>query len=510
MLSIFSRIKNKIRNFVKNKNLPSRLRNYNVVIGNEIISVDINNSMVIDENEEIDEYNDVHVSGSASRSGTGTETGTLRSSKPTHTRRLFNIEVDETVVKHDYELQELLKMMQIYQIDVKNITLESRFENAVNNIHNASDIIKIKMKLLYIIIANNLYRSLFEEKKQYRSTKNNQYVGVFRYNDYIIRIDDCPYSFINEADVIKATAGFSENNNIVRPFLMYMNIRYNLKTKDICDCRQPYCECIYTDIADIADIPSTVLKDDSNNDNNEVNYDTSGNQIARACFDKLRKNTVSFSIQYYVKDTVSLYTWVRENLCNDVYNRFSSMQYTFFIHLFYKCAKLLRDIHNVSVVHGDIKPDNILIREHSNFNINHPEKCKNFTVYLIDFGLSGIHNIGIGTGGTIPYCHPEFKNIVDTDRSSKYNWKILDVKHDVWSLGVLFLTMYIYRDFYNYYHKYPNYFFLKDGYVSSLIIDVITDARLNELFGKMLTPNCISSQEVCDILQNVISSPPKQ
>lgn len=161
MLSIFSRIKNKIRNFVKNKNLPSRLRNYNVIIGNEIISVDINNSMVIDENEEIDEYNDVHVSGSASRSGSAS----MRSSKPTHTRRLFNIEVDETVVKHDYELQELLKMMQIYQIDVKNITLESRFENAVNNIHNASDIIKIKMKLLYIIIANNLYRSLFEEKK---------------------------------------------------------------------------------------------------------------------------------------------------------------------------------------------------------------------------------------------------------------------------------------------------------------------------------------------------------
>jgi serine/threonine protein kinase len=173
--------------------------------------------------------------------------------------------------------------------------------------------------------------------------------------------------------------------------------------------------------------------------------------------------------------------------------------------LFHQCALLLRDIHRVGVVHGDIKPDNILIREHLNFNINHPERCKNFTVYLIDFGLSGPHKKGLGTGGTIPYCHPEFKNITDTTRSSKYNWKPLDMKHDVWSLGITFLTMYIYRDFYSYYHKYPNYFFLKDGYVSSIVIDVITDSAINDLFTKMMTADCIPIEDVCQLLQNMQS-----
>ena len=75
------------------------------------------------------------------------------------------------------------------------------------------------------------------------------------------------------------------------------------------------------------------------------------------------------------------------------------------------------------------------------------------------------------------------------------------MKHDVWSLGITFLTMYIYRDFYNYYNKYPSYFFLKDGYVSSLIIDVITDKKLNSLFTKMMTVHCIPSQDICDILK---------
>ena len=100
----------------------------------------------------------------------------------------------------------------------------------------------------------------------------------------------------------------------------------------------------------------------------------------------------------------------------------------------------------------------------------------------------------------------EFKNIKDTNRSSKYNWKKLNTKHDVWSLGLTFLTMYIYRDFYNYYHKYPSYFFLRNGYVSSLILDVITDTKIHDLFTKILTVDCISSNEVITLLENMAVS----
>lgn len=478
MLSVFSKIKNNIRDFVKKKRLQRRLRNYAVVIGDDIMRpyIDVTNDTPSPIVEDID-------------SGP-TPTPPTPPPSPVKTRRLFKIELDESIIKADYELQDLLKRMDIHAVDISNVTLEKRFETSVNEVQNVSDIVKIKIRLLYIIIANDIYRNMFEEKKQYRSVKIPQYIGVFRYNDYIIRIDDCPYSFINESDVINATSGFDETTNIIRPFLVYMNIRHNYIQNDTCDCKKPNCGCVYIDHAE--------QEFECGRDEPDV--------IARRCFEKLRKNTISFSIQYYVKDTVSIYTWVKETMTTDIYNRFSTIQHKFFIELFYRCALLLRDIHNVGVVHGDIKPDNILIREHSNFNINHPEKCKNFTLYLIDFGLSGIHNVGIGTGGTKPYCHPEFKNIQDTTRGTKYNWKTVNIKHDVWSLGLSFLTIYIYRDFYNYYHKYPNYFFLKNGYVSSLIMDVITNPKINELFTQMMTADCIPIMEVCRLLQDINTS----
>jgi len=459
MLSILSNIKNKISDIINRKRTKRRLRNYHVVMDDTITSIYVNEH----ESTEPQIFEEPPPPS------------------PVATTRLFNTEIDQSAITNDYEIQDLLRIMDLYKFDISNITLESRFETLVNAIPNASEISKIKIKLLYIIIANDWYRDLFEEKKKYPSVKVTQRVGVFRYNDYIIRIDDCPFSFMNESDVTKATINI-KNDNIIRPFLIYMNIRHNPLTNDICECRKPRCECEYKD---------------------NVENETSTCEIGSHVFKKLRTNTISFSIQHYVKDSVLLYTWVRENISSDIYNRFLSIHRVFFVHLFYKCALLLRDIHSVNIVHGDIKPDNILICEHDNFNINHPERCKNFTVYLIDFGLSGFHKLGVGTGGTVPYCHPEFKNIVDTNRTTRYNWKKIDVKHDVWSLGISFLTMYIYRDFYNYYNNYPNYFFLKNGYVSSLIMDVISDTPINELFTKMMTDVCIPSSEVCALLEEM-------
>lgn len=470
MLSIFSSIKKRL--FSSNK--KPKNHKYNIVFEDEIMPVDLTNDRDGDPPPQ-------------------PPSPPPPPPSPVVTRRLFNTVLDNDIIKKDYELQKLVNIIDLYQFNVENVILESRIEQLINNIPNVTDILKIKIKILYVIIAHDIYRNLFEEKKRYHSTKTKQYIGVFRYNDYIIRIDDSPYSFINEADVVAASVD-NIDANIIQPFLIYTNIRRN-SVGEICDCLATNkCECKYTD--DVAEQPSS--SSEGGGDDDDGGYD-----VGLVSYKKLRENTISFSIQYYVKDTVSLYNWVNANIGNCAYNKFSSIQHPFFIHLFYQCARLLQKIHKVSVVHGDIKPDNILIREHDDFNINHPEKCKRFTVFLIDFGLSGIHDVGVGTGGTIPYCHPEFKNIVDTNRSSKYNWKIMNKKHDVWSLGVAFITMYIYRDFYNYYHKYPSYFFMKDGYVSSLIIDVITHDKLNRVFTKLLSIECISSEELCDILEHM-------
>ena len=159
MLSIFSNIKNKIINIISSRNNKKRLRTYEVIIGNNIMNVDTSDDDNHDENHNENEH-----------------LGKLPPQpSPNITRRLFNLEIDETIIKKDYELQDLLKKMHIYQIDVTNVILESRIENALRDIHDVTDIMKIKVKLLYIIIANNMYRALFEEKKQYRSIKTKQY-----------------------------------------------------------------------------------------------------------------------------------------------------------------------------------------------------------------------------------------------------------------------------------------------------------------------------------------------
>jgi hypothetical protein len=466
MLAFITKIKNNIRDKLKNRRSVKRTRQYEVVMESDIFTVNT-------ENDDLDHD----------------ETPDTPTPSPVITRTLFRTKIDNTIITEDYELQELLRIMNMYKIDIEDIILEPRYEAAIHNIPGASDILKIKMRILYIIIAHNIYRDLFEEKKLYRSAKTKQYIGVFRYNGYILRIDDSPYSFTNETAVINALnygtgPDDAVDTRIIRPFLVYSNIKQNLKN-GVCDCRAALCDCKYYDDAD-----------------NSHGMDTLAH-VPRLFYNRLRENMISFSIQHYVKDTQTLYNWVSDNIGHSVYNQFSTIPFPFFIHLFYQCAELLRNIHALSVVHGDIKPDNLLIREHKEFDINHPKKCKNFTVYLIDFGLSGISGKGTGTGGTIPYCHPEFKNIRDTLKVSKYNWRTVQLKHDVWSLGVAFFTLYIYRDFYSYYRKYPEYVFTSNGYVSSLILDVIYHNKLHELFIKILSVDCIPIDEVCDLLRGM-------
>ena len=459
MLAFFSKIKKRIRETLDKRNRLRKERSYAIIMESSIIPVKCDSSLVEPE-----------------------------TSAPS-TRRLFCYDIEESSIQNDFECQELLTTMRRARIELAGLVLEPRIEEMIENIPNTTSITKVKLRIIYIIIALDIYNTLFVEKKHYRSLRSTRYLGVFRYKEYIIRIDDSPYSFINEADVSNALEGtVTAESGVVLPFLIYTNIRRD-KCNKICECvpSSTYCECKYYDNA--GSHPSMDnLKSD-----------------ALSFYNKLRKDAISFSIQYYVENTMPLYNWVKDNFGSYVYSQFSNIQYPFFIHLFYKCAVLFRILHRAGIVHGDVKPDNILIREESTFDIHHPERCKHFKVFLIDFGLSGIQGKGYGTGGTIPYCHPEFKNIRDTNKSSKYYWKTLEVKHDVWSLGIGFLTMYIYRDFYSYYYKYPKYFFTNTGYVSSLILDVITHSGLHELFTKMMTQESISINEVCDLLHAMIT-----
>jgi len=80
-------------------------------------------------------------------------------------------------------------------------------------------------------------------------------------------------------------------------------------------------------------------------------------------------------------------------------------------------------LHNSKIIHGDLKPDNILIQKNKR---NSKPECE-FTVKLTDFGMAFLSSAGRGEtrGGSFPYMAPECLT---------RGW--IDPRSDLFSLGV--------------------------------------------------------------------------
>ena len=122
--------------------------------------------------------------------------------------------------------------------------------------------------------------------------------------------------------------------------------------------------------------------------------------------------------------------------------------------------QLIQKLHDKGVVHGDIKPGNILIQNITNIP------------YIIDFGLCGINNVSEGTGGTKPYCNPTTLNVYN-DKEDSYEWTKNCKNNDLWSISLLFATIIIFRYCYNLYADYPSDFFDSEKYVTNKYIQRI-------------------------------------
>lgn len=126
-------------------------------------------------------------------------------------------------------------------------------------------------------------------------------------------------------------------------------------------------------------------------------------------------------------------------------------------------AQSIRFCHDKNLVHGDIKPDNIVIIKE--FKRDEPFTTRRDSVpdaYLIDFGMCGRANHDTGTGGTRPYCAPETLNVrmtsahkEDSNECDNYNWCKLSKAHDVWSFGVMLFTMISYKKLFSRYSEFP-------------------------------------------------------
>ena len=134
----------------------------------------------------------------------------------------FSTILNKCDIESDYSLFDLKRIVTEHNIKIEDLILDDVFESeidicdsdsdngdgGVNNgdariIEKNYDIFKTKMRLFYVIIANNLHDRIFNKKKVYTSSSATHCVGVFQYDNYIIRIDDSPHCFESEKEVIK-------------------------------------------------------------------------------------------------------------------------------------------------------------------------------------------------------------------------------------------------------------------------------------------------------------------
>ena len=212
-----------------------------------------------------------------------------------------------------------------------------------------------------------------------------------------------------------------------------------------------------------------------------------------------RRDIRSIEVQPFLKNSMVLHKWYKSAFFNLKNHDFviGSMMLTL--------ARSIKFCHDVGLVHGDIKPDNILVTYDEDdlgtetdpasqsenveqtmssgtrnrlFNITGKTRnhCDIPTVYLIDFGMCGHHEKDEGTGGTRPFCAPETTNIKvppplnQNDKKARYSepytWCTLNKQHDIWSWGFILYTIIAYRDIYNVYEEYPSDAFDDSGYIN--------------------------------------------
>lgn len=242
----------------------------------------------------------------------------------------------------------------------------------------------------------NYLRNLFQIKKYQGdlSTSTIRY-GVFETNNFIVKIDDHYTIFVPELLLMSTFGkGIIPTHNIVLPYFVH------------------------------------IKKDNKDTPNAPAH--------------------MNFSIQPRIKNTLSLRKWI-----NLLSNRSYSVSY--YIQLCITVSKSILFMHSHNIVHGDIKPDNILIELSSN------------KPYIIDFGMSGLHKISQGTGGTLPFCCPETNNGLNT-RNDNYLWIRNNKQNDLWSIAFVFSTIVIFKNSYLYYDDYPLNYFVKDGYINMMFL----------------------------------------
>jgi serine/threonine protein kinase len=198
------------------------------------------------------------------------------------------------------------------------------------------------------------------------------------------------------------------------------------------------------------------------------------------CHMKMSNPQLFYSVQPFITNGITLDMWInsikyKSNFVEIVYDAFMQL------------AGILKELHDVECVHGDLKPSNILIVQQQN--------ATNVYVFLIDFGLSGIHQESTNaSGGTLPFCAPETENTIANTNDGNdvikrpqyfdYNWVTHNKSHDIWSLGFIFMTIFVFKNVKLFYHDYPSDFFLSTGYISPRYFRMIPHETIQNIMSE--------------------------
>jgi serine/threonine protein kinase len=262
-------------------------------------------------------------------------------------------------------------------------------------------------------------------------------------------------------------------------------------------------------------------------------------------FDKInikvkRQDIMCIEVQPVLKHSVVFHKWYTAA-------QFNPKNHDYVIgSMMLSLARSIKYCHDIGLVHGDIKPDNLLVTYEPPDETNETKETKetkedeegegenmdmDFTkwrkflkvdvtgktrnpcdipsIYLIDFGMCGYHEKDEGTGGTRPFCAPETKNIkISPDPSSsnsrsksesEYNWCPLNKQHDIWSWGLILYTVTAYHDIYNMYDEYPTDTFETDGYINECEQEYASEIKSHPFYPIFKKTLCAPSERTSSI-----------
>jgi len=333
------------------------------------------------------------------------------------------------------------------------------------------------------IIRHGRHTDFFPCLKTYRKSKKT---GVFNAdNRFIIKYDT--YTDLRLLKTYKKLGnGINETYKIVTP-TWYSFIKLNKAMT------------VSIDDDDIVNSDSesnvTANRDDDDDDDdrdNKINMDV----------------LMTLEIQPMLQESIVFHEWYRKT-------HFNTRDHDgIIINMMLSVAKSIKYCHDMDLVHGDIKPDNLMVireaRTRDDMRIMH-RNHRVPDIYLIDFGMCGRENIDEGTGGTRPYCAPETNNVnnvqqvlahnlkertrqnngvqVSAVSGDEYIWSKLTKAQDVWSFGIILFTLVSYYSVYHYYREYPMRTFDRAGFVRECELENnpdISDHALYPVLSKML------------------------